>query len=592
MDGLRNLEYRGYDSAGLALHSGDALRHVKAVGKVRNLDALLTKKPLEGVCGIAHTRWATHGEVSLHNAHPHLSGDEIALVHNGIIENHALLHTELSDAGYRFHTDTDTEVIAHLIDQQCRTGVDLATAVRHVQTRLEGSYALAVMRRSEPGHIIATRLGSPLVVAICEQGYLLASDVAAIRGVARDFIYPEEGDIISIRPTGMEVHDRDAKKVSRDVVTIDEDAESVSLGKFKHYMQKEIWEQPDVISGLLDGLMRGDTLHIDELGDKERAQLEGIDTIHIVACGTSYHAALVARYWFEEIAGISCAVDIASEFRYRTTNVLKRTLFVAISQSGETADTLAALRCAASVNYVARWAICNVPRSTLTREAEFVLFTRAGLEIGVASTKAFTTQLIMLLALCMLVARKRQGNSALLEDTYESMKQLPELMREVLHMESDIKGMAKHFRHAKSALFLGRGPHYPVAMEGALKLKEISYIHAEAYAAGELKHGPLALIDNEMPVIALVPHGSLHEKMVSNLEEVHARGGVIYAFSDSAEVLPEQLKATVVPLPRAYASISPILYALPLQIFAYHAALIRGADVDQPRNLAKSVTVE
>jgi glucosamine--fructose-6-phosphate aminotransferase (isomerizing) len=593
LDGLKNLEYRGYDSAGVAMHSGDALKVFRAAGKVAQLDESLKGKRIQDSCGIAHTRWATHGEVSERNAHPHMSGKEIALVHNGIIENHALLRAELSEAGYRFQTDTDTEVVVHLIEQRCREGADLVDAVRYAQSRLEGSYALVVMRRTEPGRIVAARLGSPLVLAHNEQGYLIASDVTAVNAVAQDFIYPEEGDIVSITASSMQLFDKNAKPVERESVTIDEDVESVSLGKYEHYMQKETWEQPKVIAGLVSGLASGDILRINDLGRKERDMLGNAQGIHIVACGTSYHAGLVARYWFEEIAGLSCTVDIASEYRYRTVNVPKNTLFLAISQSGETADTLAALRKALGSGYMASWAICNVARSTVTREADCTMLTRAGIEIGVASTKAFTTQLTILLALCLMVAHKRSGLSASdVAAGYQAMKLLPEQMRAILKLDKDIEAMAGQFKKSQHVLFLGRGIHYPVAMEGALKMKEISYIHAEPYAAGELKHGPLALVDKQMPIIALVPEGALHEKMVSNLEEVHVRGGSIYAFCDEGTAVPEQLSARTLFLPKGHRYISPILYALPLQMLAYHVALDRGANVDQPRNLAKSVTVE
>ena len=593
LNGLRNLEYRGYDSAGLAMHSGESLNVFKAVGKVAKLNNLLKTKHISDTCGIAHTRWATHGEVSLRNAHPHCSGKEIALVHNGIIENHATLRAELTDAGCHFQTDTDTEVVVYLLEQQCRDGATLIEAMRYAQSRLQGSYALVAMHRAEPGHLVAARLGSPLVLAQNEQGCLVASDITAVNAVAHDFIYPEEGDVISIRVTGMEIFDKDAKPVKRESVSINEDIESVSLGEYDHYMQKETWEQPKVITGLISGLASGDILRINDLGRKERDMLDTVKHIHIVACGTSYHAALVARYWFEEIAGLACMVDIASEYRYRVTNVPKNTLFLAISQSGETADTLAALRKALTEQYMAAWAICNVARSTLTREADCTMLTRAGIEIGVASTKAFTTQLNLLLALSLMVAHKHKKIKATtVKDAYLAMKQLPKQMRAVLSAEQDIKAIAKEFKTAKNTLFLGRGIHYPVAMEGALKLKEISYIHAESYAAGELKHGPLALVDKKMPIVALVPDGVLHEKMVSNLEEVHVRGGSIYALCDEHTELPEQLHAKTIFIPKAHKYTSPILYVLPLQMLAYYAALERGADVDQPRNLAKSVTVE
>jgi len=594
VSGLRTLEYRGYDSAGIALQGDGAIRLQRTAGKVRDLEALLEREPMSGVCGIAHTRWATHGVPNTINAHPHLSGDSIALVHNGIIENHDELRDELLAAGYRFDSDTDTEVMVHLIHHLVSAGDDLFAAVRKAGTRLRGAFAIAVIHAGEPGVVVGARSGSPLVLGVGFDEHYLASDVHPLLSVTNRFVYLEEGDIVRLDTESYAIRDRDDVLVERPVVEADVAADAVQRGAFRHYMQKEIFEQPQAVAETLEGRIGSGRVLPNIFGVGADDLLRRVRQVHIVACGTSYHAGLVARYQLEDLAGIPCMVDVASEYRYRNPVVPADTLFVAVSQSGETADTLAAVRHARSAGYLATLAICNVAESSIVREADLVLMTRAGLEIGVASTKAFTTQLVALqllvLELAQLAGKVEPGQlSAWVHD----LARLPQRIEQALQLDSRIEQLAGHFVEKHHALFLGRGSHYPIAMEGALKLKEISYIHAEAYPAGELKHGPLALVDGDMPVVAVAPNNRLLEKLISNIEEVRARGGEMFVIAD-AEALSsfKERHGMVIELETGGPLLAPAVLTVPLQLLAYHVAVLRGTDVDQPRNLAKSVTVE
>ena len=591
LGGLRRLEYRGYDSAGLATLAEGGLHGLKVPGKVARLADALNRKPLPGSCGIAHTRWATHGPPNKVNAHPHFSAKRLALVHNGIVENHDKLRGELVAAGYEFISATDTEVVAHLIHRYLVAGDRLHTAVRRAAEQLEGSFALAVLDTEEPEQVVGVRGGSPLSVGLAEDGHFLTSDPWALRNETDRFIFLENGDSVVISPDSLRIYDRDGSEVQREPVIFEAREDQAELGAYKFYMLKEIFEQPDIARRQID--TGSESVELPRALENERAKelAAQVRMVHLVACGTSYHAALVARYWIEAMAGIPCAVEIASEYRYRQLAVLPGTLFVTISQSGETADTLAALRHAVGRgDYLAGVAICNVPNSSLARESQLLLPTLAGREIGVASTKAFLSQMISLLQLSLLLSRS--NNSAGIAPQLAEIQQLPALLSEALQYSEAIAGLADTLSDSRSALFLGRGIHFPIAMEGALKLKEISYIHAEATAAGELKHGPLALVDDSMPVIALVPEDHLQDKIIANLEEVKARGGRIFAVCGQPHVLPARLQATVIPVPAAPPLLSPLVYTVPLQLLAYHVAVSRGLDVDQPRNLAKSVTVE
>jgi glucosamine--fructose-6-phosphate aminotransferase (isomerizing) len=594
MSGLRSLEYRGYDSAGIALQRDGVLERLRTEGKVRDLEALLEGQPIAGKCGIAHTRWATHGVPNTTNAHPHLSGEAIALVHNGIIENHEDLRAELQAAGYEFDSDTDTEVMVHLIHRLVEDGNDLFAAVRLAVKRLHGAYAIAVVSAAEPGVIVGARAGSPLVLGIGFQEHYLASDIHPLLSVTNRFIYLDEGDVVRLDTSTYDVHDRDDKPVRRPVVEADLAADAVQRGAYRHYMQKEIFEQPRAVAETLEGRILADRVLPNIFGVGADAILRRVRQVHIVACGTSFHAGLVARYQMEELAGLPCTVEVASEYRYRNPVVPEDTLFVAISQSGETADTLAAIRHARASDYLATLAICNVPESSIVRESELVLMTRAGLEIGVASTKAFTTQLVALQLLVLELAQLTGAvDRARLAEWIRQLSQLPARIEQALQLDGRIEQLAEHFVEKHHALFLGRGSHYPIAMEGALKLKEISYIHAEAYPAGELKHGPLALVDHDMPVVAVAPNNRLLEKLISNIEEVHARGGQLFVIAD-AEALSsfKERHGMVIELETGGALLAPVVLTVPLQLLAYHVAVLRGTDVDQPRNLAKSVTVE
>jgi glucosamine--fructose-6-phosphate aminotransferase (isomerizing) len=591
--GLRALEYRGYDSAGIALVADDALQVRRTAGKVRELEALLAADPATGHCGIAHTRWATHGVPTTQNAHPLVSNQRVAVVHNGIIENHAELRAELGADGYRFDSDTDTEVIAHLVHREMRTGKDLLPAVVATTTRLRGAYAIAVVSADAPGRAVGARRGSPLLIGLGEGENFLGSDAQALITVTRRFIRLEEGDIAEITREGVAIVDADGAPVERVARESQLSADATDRGPYRHFMLKEIFEQPEAVANTLEGRIADGRVLPNIFGVDSDALLARVRQVRIVACGTSFHAGLVARYWLEGLAGIPCDVEVASEYRYRRTVISPDTLFVVISQSGETADTLAALREARERGYLATLAICNVAESSLVRESDLVLMTRAGPEIGVASTKAFTTQLAALALLMLDLARHRGIDAQRRHDLVAELATLPRLVDQALALQPGIAELAERFVQKHHALFLGRGMHYPVALEGALKLKEISYIHAEAYPAGELKHGPLALVDEDMPVIAVAPNNRLLEKLKSNLEEVRARGGELFVFADSAAGLVRNgNRGALIEVAGGGELVAPAVFTVPLQLLAYHVAVLRGTDVDQPRNLAKSVTVE
>ncbi|ROR34325.1 glutamine--fructose-6-phosphate transaminase (isomerizing) [Inmirania thermothiophila] len=591
MDGLRRLEYRGYDSAGIAvLTEGGRLHRIRSVGKVAQLAERLAADPLAGPLGIAHTRWATHGMPAERNAHPHMSGERVAVVHNGIIENHAELRARLAAAGFRFTSETDTEVIAHLLAHLLDQEGDLLRAVQRAVGELVGAYALGVVCPDEPHRLVAARAGSPLVVGLGEGAAYIASDVFALLPVTRRFLFLEEGDVAELTRGGVRVFDATGAPVERPVRVTAVSAAAAEKGPYRHYMLKEIHEQPAVIAETLEGRVHRGRLLEEAFGHEARALLDRTRGVHIVACGTSYHAGLVARYWLEEL-GVPAQVEVASEYRYRAVVVPEGTLFVTISQSGETADTLAALRRARGLGYVGSLTVCNVPESSLVRESDVAVMTRAGPEIGVASTKAFTTQLVALRLLAIALGRRRGLDAARERALCDELEALPRQVEAALRLDEAIRGLAEAFADKSHALFLGRGVFYPVAMEGALKLKEISYIHAEAYPAGELKHGPLALVDAEMPVVCTLPRDPLLEKVLSNLQEVRARGGELFLFSDGEVEIPLDRYRSL-PLTDTCPSTAPIVYTVPLQLLAYHAAVLKGTDVDQPRNLAKSVTVE
>jgi glucosamine--fructose-6-phosphate aminotransferase (isomerizing) len=595
MEGLRRLEYRGYDSAGLAVLNGSKhLTRLRTVGKVRMLDEALAHNPTSGKIGIAHTRWATHGVPSERNAHPHISRDGLAIVHNGIIENYEELRADLEKRGYQFTSETDTEVIAHRVHWHLQTVHDLFKAVRATVAELEGAYALVVVSEHDPDRLIVAREGCPVVVGLGVEENFVASDVAALLPVTRRFMFLEEGDVAEVRRTAVRVLDRNGAVVERAVRESELSEDAAEKGEFAHYMLKEIHEQPWALANTLQERVANGRLLEAAFGPAATEVLKRTRNVHIVACGTSFHAACVARYFIEQIAKIPCAVDIASEYRYRSPLVPPDSLFVTISQSGETADTLAALRLAKQSGYLSQLAICNVPESSLVRESELVMLTRAGPEIGVASTKAFTTQLTALGMLVVALARHRGADPERERGLVTRLIELPALIEKTLQLDPVIRRLAaERFASKHHALFLGRGALYPIAMEGALKLKEISYIHAEAYPAGELKHGPLALVDADMPVVAVAPNNDLLEKLKSNLMEVRARGGELIVFADPESGIAPSDGVTVIEMPKhvTYTQ-APVVYTIPLQLLAYHAAILRGTDVDQPRNLAKSVTVE
>ncbi len=594
LEGLRRLEYRGYDSAGVAVQSEQSmLERVRTVGKVARLKQALEASPISGLTGIAHTRWATHGQPSEQNAHPHVCHERVALVHNGIIENHDQLREQQKLAGYRFTSQTDTEVIVHQIHHYLDLGQDLLAAVQSTVADLDGAFALGVISRDEPGRLIAARRGSPLVIGLGEGATLIASDVAALVTEAQQFVFLEDGDVADINRDGMTVYDASGAAAQRPVRTSKITANATDKGEYAHYMLKEIFEQPRAIADTLEGRILSNRVLEAALGAGAAEVLDKVAGVHIIACGTSYHAGMVGRYWLESIAGVPCSVEVASEFRYRHPVVRKNSLIVTLSQSGETADTLAGLREAKRLGYGHSLSICNVPESSLVRESDLVLMTHAGPEIGVASTKAFTTQLVAMLLLTIILGR-RHGMSAETESCLvNELRSVPAKLEHALTLNNQIRTLAKeHFSDKQNALFLGRGAQFPVAMEGALKLKEISYIHAEAYPAGELKHGPLALVDASMPVIVVAPNNELLEKLKSNLQEVRARGGELIVFADANVGMISSPGVTVLPVAPTEDSIAPIVFSVPLQLLAYHVAVLKGTDIDQPRNLAKSVTVE
>ncbi|CAN7158507.1 glutamine--fructose-6-phosphate transaminase (isomerizing) [Pseudomonas sp. V98_8] len=593
VEGLKRLEYRGYDSAGVAVYTNDQkLERARRPGKVSELELALVEEPLVGRLGIAHTRWATHGAPCERNAHPHFSGD-LAVVHNGIIENHEALREQLKSLGYVFTSDTDTEVIAHLLNHKLKDLPDLAEALKATVKELHGAYGLAVISAKQPDRLVAARSGSPLVIGLGLGENFLASDQLALRQVTDRFMYLEEGDIAEIRRDSVQIWDVSGKAVERETVQYRDGAEAAEKGEFRHFMLKEIHEQPSVVQRTLEGRLSPNGVLVQAFGPQAAELFAKVRNVQIVACGTSYHAGMVARYWLEELAGIPCQVEVASEFRYRKVVVQPDTLFVTISQSGETADTLAALRNAKELGFLASLAICNVGISSLVRESDLTLLTQAGREIGVASTKAFTTQLVGLLLLTLSLGQVHGSLAKGVEATLvEELRRLPTRLGEALAMDSTVEKIAELFAEKNHTLFLGRGAQFPVAMEGALKLKEISYIHAEAYPAGELKHGPLALVDNDMPVVTVAPNNELLEKLKSNLQEVRARGGQLIVFADEKAGMTNGEGTHVVHMPHIHDILSPILYTIPLQLLSYYVAVLKGTDVDQPRNLAKSVTVE
>lgn len=594
VEGLRRLEYRGYDSAGVAVVRDDAaLDRRRVQGRVQGLADLIEQEPLHAHRGIAHTRWATHGVPSERNAHPHFSGDSIALVHNGIIENYESLRDELRAKGYAFNSDTDTEAVAHLIAENIKTSGDLFQAVRTTVKRLHGAYALVVIAKDDPETVVAARVGCPVVIGLGIGENFVASDIQALLPVTRRFQFLEEGDVARITRQQVEIVDLDGNAVERREHESEMSADAVERGEYRHYMLKEIFEQPRAIAETLEERLSQQNVLEQAFGIKAADLFHRVRNIHIVACGTSFHAGIVARYFIEQYAKLPCTVEVASEFRYRNPVVPKETLFVCISQSGETADTLAALRLAKQSGYLATLAICNVPESSLVREADLVLMTRAGPEIGVASTKAFTTQIVALNLLVVVLA-KHNGMSAEREaGIVQGLKAIARNVEAALELDGQIAKLAEDFVDKQHALFLGRGVHYAIAMEGALKLKEISYIHAEAYPSGELKHGPLALVDDTVPVIAVAPKDDLLDKLKANLQEVHARGGRLYVFADPDSGIRSEDGIEVIHMPKHVGPLTePIVYTIPLQLLAYHVAVLRGTDVDKPRNLAKSVTVE
>ncbi|MDO8463638.1 MAG: glutamine--fructose-6-phosphate transaminase (isomerizing) [Gallionella sp.] len=591
LEGLQRLEYRGYDSTGLVVVRDSRLERVRSTGRVVNLTEI--SAATHGLIGIAHTRWATHGVPSERNAHPHMSKELIAVVHNGIIENYEALRTLLTAGGYEFVSDTDTEVIAHLIHSHYARGNSLLAATQAALAELVGAYAIGVIAADNPDQLICARRGSPLLLGVGSDEYFVASDVSALLPVTRNVVYLEEGDVAELGRTGYRIFDAGGKIAERPVQVSELSNESVELGEYRHYMQKEIHEQPQALADTLESVCNSHSLVPGIFGAEAAATFAGIDSILILACGTSHHAGLVARYWLEEIAGIRCSVEIASEYRYRTSVPDPKTLVVVISQSGETADTQAALNHAKSLGHLHTLAICNVPESALVRLCKLRLLTRAGPEIGVASTKAFTTQLAALFLLTLVLAKQRGRLTAQQEQQHlHELRHLPAAVQKVLELEPLIAKLAEQFADKQHALFLGRGLHYPIALEGALKLKEISYIHAEAYPAGELKHGPLALVDKEMPVVSVAPNDALLEKLKSNLQEVRARGGELYVFADANTHIRAADGIHIMQMPEHAGYLSPILHTIPLQLLAYYVALQKGTDVDKPRNLAKSVTVE
>ena len=593
LEGLRRLEYRGYDSAGMVVLNGEAgLDRLRTTGKVAELARAFDQHPLSGVAGIAHTRWATHGKPTEKNAHPHICRNSVAVVHNGIIENHDELRKQQTEQGFSFTSETDTEVIVHQICHYLEQGLNLLDAVRSTTGDMEGAYALGVVSSAEPDRLIAARLGSPLVIGIGIGEYFIASDVAALLPVTQKFVFLEDGDIADLTCHGMVIYDSEGERVERPETRSELSADAVERGEYRHYMLKEIYEQPRAIADTLEGrIYQGKVLEA-AFGSGASEIFDQVQGVHIIACGTSFHAGLIARHWMEALAGIPCSVEVASEFRYRKPVIRNRSLIVTISQSGETADTLAGLQEAKRLGFGQSLTICNVPESSLTRESDLTLMTRAGPEIGVASTKAFTTQLVALLLLTIVLGRRFELDEEVEHKLVHQLEHLPRQIEEILKLDEPIQLLAERFADKHHALFLGRGAQYPVAMEGALKLKEISYIHAEAYPAGELKHGPLALVDADMPVVVVAPNNELLEKLKSNLQEVSARGGEMLVFADQHAGMASDETTTVLPVAPTDDCVAPIVFTVPLQLLAYYVAVLKGTDVDQPRNLAKSVTVE
>jgi len=592
LEGLKRLEYRGYDSAGLAVVANGDIYRQREIGKVKGLEELLTAEPFSGNVGIAHTRWATHGKPSRQNAHPHICNNKIAIVHNGIIENHQALREEQKAQGYTFTSETDTEVIAHQVYHELENAGSLLQAVKNTIKYLEGAYALGVISKEDENTLITCRKGSPLVIGVGFGEYFIASDVAALLHVTQRFIFLEEGDVAELKIDSLVIYDKDDQIVERSIKESTVKADAVDKGEYRHYMLKEIYEQPNAIAETLEGRFIDNKLQDSAFGHNAAEVFDKIKSVQILACGTSYHSGLVAKYWFEKLARVPCSIEVASEFRYREPVLSEDTLIVTISQSGETADTLAALLEAKRLGAKYSLSICNVPESSLVRESDLLLMTRAGPEIGVASTKAFTTQLVALMLLVIAVGRRFSLNEETEAEISTELFKLPRIVEDVLQIDAEIKVLSEQFSEKNHALFLGRGTHYPIAMEGALKLKEISYIHAEAYPAGELKHGPLALIDAEMPVVTVAPNNSLLEKLKSNIQEVSARGGQLIVFLDESITTEEDENVQIVRVPKVKNLIAPIVYIIPLQLLSYHVAILKGTDVDQPRNLAKSVTVE
>ena len=592
VEGLRRLEYRGYDSAGVAIIEDQQLERVRRLGKVAELADAIALSPVPGGTGIAHTRWATHGEPSERNAHPHISAERIAVVHNGIIENHIALKAELTAKGHVFASDTDTEVIAHLVFEELKTAATLLEAVQKTVVQLTGAYGTVVIDQQDPERMVVARSGSPLVVGLGIGENFVASDQLALLPVTRSFMYLEEGDVAEITRRSVDIYTNTGEKVAREIHESNVSYDAADKGPYRHFMLKETYEQPQAITNTLEGRLGNDSVLDETFGNGASDLFKKVQHVQIVACGTSYHAGMVARYWLETYAGISCNVEIASEFRYRKSFVQPNSLLVSISQSGETADTLAALRLAKELGYLGSLTVCNVAGSSLVRESDLAFMTRAGAEIGVASTKAFTTQLVGFAMLTLAIGKHHGLSTEQQKELVDALKTLPRKLEETLELAKSIEALAEDFADKNHALFLGRGDQYPIAMEGALKLKEISYIHAEAYAAGELKHGPLALIDAEMPIIVVAPNNDLLEKLKSNVEEVRARGGQLYVFADAASHFKSDNGMHVIQVPAVHPWLAPVVYTLPLQLLSYYVAIIKGTDVDQPRNLAKSVTVE
>jgi len=592
VEGLRRLEYRGYDSAGVAVVSSSGeLQRLRRLGKVKELADAVAAQPVTGGTGVAHTRWATHGEPSERNAHPHVSSN-ITVVHNGIIENHSPLRDALKAQGYVFTSDTDTEVIAHLVEQELKSAGSLLAAVQKAVKQLHGAYGTVLLDKTDPSRVVVARSGSPLVIGLGIGENFIASDQLALLPVTRRFIFLEEGDVAEITRHSVNIFDKDGNAIEREVHESNVSYDAGDKGQYRHFMLKEIYEQPNAINNTLEGRLSSDSVLDETFGNGAAELFKQVKHVQIVACGTSYHSGMVARYWLEALAGISCNVEIASEFRYRKSFVQPNSLLVSISQSGETADTLAALRLAKEAGYLGSLTICNVAGSSLVRESDLAFMTRAGAEIGVASTKAFTTQLVGLAMLTLAIGKYNGLTADKQRELTTALKSLPAKLEETLALAPQIEALAEEFADKHHSLFLGRGDQYPIAMEGALKLKEISYIHAEAYAAGELKHGPLALIDAQMPIIVVAPNNDLLEKLKSNVEEVRARGGILYVFADTDAQFKSDATMRVINVPHTHEWLAPVIYTIPLQLLSYYVAIIKGTDVDQPRNLAKSVTVE